>query len=287
MENLSPSPECRHKDPMRRFLAFLAPLALLSCSNEEKIAKDDPLRTSAGFCAEFARRACNADVVERCSAASEEACESGQAEFCEGLIPSGKYSSLTAEECLEAVGKAYEDTELTPEERVLVRTLGGECDKIISGSVGEGGSCTETSDCDRDEELECVVKAGMSEGTCQIPTVVLGGDDCTGDDAVCAAGYYCDQEHCISGGKAGRDCSLAEPCGTGFRCLTAAGTPPGASADGGVEAATCQALAGVGEDCDGDDACTTGICTPVLDGTGVCASLVILAPSDPTCRELR
>src|SRR5262245_33697185 len=104
-----PARSAARKSPMRRFLLLLAPLVLSSCSNEKTLPKEDPLRTSAGFCAEFAHRACNADVVERCSAASAEACESGQAEFCEELIPSGKYSSLTAEECLDEVAKAYED----------------------------------------------------------------------------------------------------------------------------------------------------------------------------------
>jgi len=262
-------------------------LALLSACSTTTEKTGPSLEGRDGFCAEWASRACGDRVVDRCAAADREACVAAQADFCRGLVPDGSYSSRTAEECLVAVQSAYEDAELTGEEREIVLEVGGACDHILSGSTGAGGECVVDADCNRDVDLACVRKAGQPTGTCQEPVEVGGGLDCSAPETTCADGFYCDGDNCIAEQGEGETCSDAEPCGGDFQCLTAAGTPP-VVADGGLEAATCVARAARGESCSTADDCVTGICAGVAGSdTGVCAEHIVLAPSEQICLDLR
>jgi hypothetical protein len=152
---------------------------------------------------------------------------------------------------------------------------------VLSGSVGRGGDCAEDSDCDRTKGFSCVKKG--AEGTCQEAAAAENGADCSSDEAVCSEGYYCDATvlHCIEGKKAGFACSSATPCAAAFRCqdTTGATLPPASATEG-----SCAALGAVGDDCDADDHCESGICTLRMSGgSGVCSAKTTLTPADALC----
>jgi hypothetical protein len=133
-----------------------------------KTTKPDPLADVTGFCEAWAEQACNADVVSHCSAASANACVAKQQSFCETLVPASKYSEQGALDCLDAVGKAYEDTVLTADERDTVLHLAAPCDKVLSGPGNEGDTCTVESDCDTNTGLTCVKKSPTGKGSCYV-----------------------------------------------------------------------------------------------------------------------
>lgn len=254
---------------------------LLSACSAEKQSVGRSVEDVAGFCAEWASRACTEAVVSACSFPSAAACQNTQVDVCTGLVPEEKYSSVKAQQCLEAVGNAYKDDELTPDERDVVLHLGGACSEVLSGDVGRGGQCTEDSDCDRTKGFSCVKKG--AEGTCQEAAPTGNGGDCSSDEAVCNEGFYCEASvlSCIEGKKGGFACSAGTPCAKGFRCQDEEGkTLPVSSTESG----TCIALGAVGDDCTADDECADGICTLRQSGaSGVCSAKTKLTPSDALC----
>jgi hypothetical protein len=254
-----------------------------SCNKKE--SSGSAVNDVAGFCAQWASAACSDAVVDACSASSKTACQESQSDFCTSLVPEDKYSPDGAADCIVAVKKAYDDATLTSDERSVALHLGGACDKVLSGTIDRGGTCSTDSDCDRTRDLSCV-KKGEAKGTCQEAVPTENGGDCTSDEAVCAAGYYCDKTvlHCIEGKKEASDCDAGTPCASGLRCADADGkTVP----EGGTGSGTCLALAAVGKDCEADDNCESGICTLLANGSGVCSSKTVLGPADPVCLDLR
>jgi hypothetical protein len=267
---------------MLREVALLV-LVVSACSGVEE-GSGSPYDRVDGFCTKWAQAACNGEVVEKCSAADEEACVEAQKSFCESLVPDGRYSSSLAKDCVEAVEKAFKDAELTPEERDTVLRLGPPCDGVLSGEAGEGEACGETADCNTEQALACVKKPGDEEGTCQEPMEVMGGFDCSGDNVVCAEGFYCDGANCLANKGDGASCSDAIPCAIEFNCER----PDGSMPDPLVDDATCVAKAEVGSDCEKDSDCLTGICSIAAGSSaGVCSALTVLSPTDPICEDLR
>src|SRR6185295_13027913 len=110
-------------------LFLLLPAA---CSGKKDLLEGVSLADVKSFCAEWGKRACNDQVVSRCAAETKDACVSAQQSFCETLVPDGRYSSMTAPTCLDAVEAAYTDAVLTADERDTTRKLGEPCDKIVS-----------------------------------------------------------------------------------------------------------------------------------------------------------
>lgn len=276
---------------MRRLPTLLLLLVATSCSGKKDSTADDALATVTGFCAEWANRACNPTVLDKCIASVDQ-CTASQSAFCETLIPKDKYSSATASACLDAVQGAYASATLTPADRDLVTSLTGACSKIISGSAGKDGACSADSDCNRDVDLACVKKAGSSDGKCEKPVPVGNGESCSASDSVCGDGFYCDEHsHCVSGGGDGEACSAAIPCGSSFRCVSGAGAADGGAADGGgasAASATCVALKKTTESCTANDECVTGICViNVSKGNGKCADKIVLSGSDSSCAKLQ
>lgn len=271
--------------PLALFVILL--LAPIACSAKKDTLEGDKFADVQSFCGEWGNRACNDQVVSRCAAEGKDACVSAQQSFCETLVPDGRYSSLTASACLDAVAAAYADAVLTADERDTVRLLGTPCDKIVSGSVGKDGECTEDGDCNRDVDLSCVKKAGATTGKCEKPATVGGGISCTDPEVTCEEGFYCDGSHCVEAVGEGETCSETVPCNPEFQCLTAAGTPVGTSADGGASSGTCQARKKVGGACQTDADCLSRICAPrVNSASGVCAEQILLTPSEPLCIDL-
>src|SRR5689334_9429000 len=120
---------------LRLSAIFALFLPFVSACSAEKQAVGRSLEDVAGFCAEWAARACTEAVVSACSFPSASACQNTQVDVCTGLVSEDKYSPLKAQQCLEAVGNAYKDDELTPEERDVVLHLGGACSEVLSGEV--------------------------------------------------------------------------------------------------------------------------------------------------------
>jgi len=270
----------------------LAPLtvvlfAALGCGTKRDAVESVQLADVKSFCSEWAKRACNDEVVSRCAAESPDACAKAQQSYCESLVPDGEYSSLSAEACLDAVAGAYADAVLTADERDVVRRLAAPCDKVRSGSTGKGGDCTKDSDCNRDVDLSCVKKAGSVSGKCEKPTTVSGGISCSDPDVVCDDGFYCDGAHCVESVGDGSDCSPSVPCKADFQCVTADGVPATAGSDGGALSGTCRARKKIGEACARDDDCLSRICVPRINSSsGVCADQILLTPSEPICADL-
>jgi hypothetical protein len=275
-----------------RWLIALTALGILTSCSHKKDELAEKIATVRGFCDEWGARACNDTVVRLCSAATKGDCADSQSAFCESLIPDGKYSDLTALDCLAAVEDAYRDGVLTADEHETVTTLANKCDRVVSGSLSAGKSCFVDSDCNRDEELSCVKKTSPI-GKCQKPAdpPIGGGRDCSADEAVCEKGFYCDGKNCLAEKGQGDDCSVTLPCDAESHCLDADGHPVGAgdSADGGGSTTgICAARKTTGGSCAIDDDCTSRICSPKAGSTtGVCSAQISLSPSDQICNALQ
>jgi hypothetical protein len=260
-------------------------LVLVACAAKKD--GPDPLATVEGFCSEWASRACDHDVWQKCGAKSADDCAEAQRHFCLSLVPDGKYSRDGADACLDAVSQAYRSGTLTADQRDVVRHLGGACDAVLSGPGGDGDACTENSDCNRSTGLECIVRPGSTEGSCHKPVPVDNGLDCTAPASVCSTDFYCNGENCIGKKKAGDPCSPGAPCKADSRCLGADGKPVTGAADGGSASGTCVARKQTGDDCTEDDDCVTRICSPRAgSATGVCFDSIPLTPAEPICADL-
>lgn len=208
---------------MQRAWVLLAGLIGLGvfagCGGEDD--PPDPLATRAGFCGEWAKNACNQEVITSCAATGSEACRDAQQEHCLSLVPADGYQRGAARTCLDAVRGALTDARLTSEEAGVV--LRGE------------GACS----------FSCVE---LADGGCVEPTVVSGGGECSAEDAVCDEGFYCNGDNCIARRAAGRECSAEIPCLEDLKCV------------GPVDAQLCEERASDGAACENDDDCASGIC---------------------------
>lgn len=252
---------------MRRFLfAALLPFApLLSCSED-----DPPVETREGFCNRWAAAACSGDVVSACQAADADACRLAQEGFCLDLVPQNGFVDERANECIDAVGDAYADADLTAGELATVVRLGEPCDRLVRGPRGAGESCDANLDCDAPAGFECVFKGSAATGTCQIPAVVDPGLDCSADNAVCTEGFFCNGDNCIGGGDVGEGCVRNDECAEGY-----------------CDDGTCVAGRAIDADCSSDEQCASGLCYEFSATERVCADRVRLARTDPLCEDLR
>jgi hypothetical protein len=256
------------------FLGLSAATALAACSSDEEGPKpDNALRTEQGFCQEWAKRACNSRVVSACSS-TKEGCLDRQSTFCEGLVPSG-YSSVNAEDCLEAVEGAYGNAVLSTEDIDVVQKLGGACSRLIKGPQTQGDTCTDRYECDTVRGFECVIKPGEETGTCQVPEFVGGGARCDDEAAVCDLDLYCDAEsdRCFEPEGLNRPCVSDVICGVDAFCQKQDGEAEG----------VCTAKLVDREDCVRDEECTSGFCLPSL---GQCVSSITLTAESSTCNDL-
>jgi hypothetical protein len=228
---------------MKQSLTFLLALGLAvaaGCTSEQPGpgAGNSRIRTVSGFCTEWARGVCSANVVTACEyAGGVDDCRDFQLGYCLSLVPAG-YSSAHAQECIDAAKTAFSDASITAEEASEVLNLGGDCSRLVDGGTEEGDPCSSDYDCNMVDENRCVVKPGNVEGTCQIPVSVGGGERCDDDAAVCDDGFYCDGRNCLAVLDGGEECANDAMCGSAALCVL------------------------------GDDA--TELCTPKLETQGVC-----------------
>ncbi len=199
-------------------LAVLLSSLSVGCGGDDP---PDPLATRSGFCAEWAKRACNDEVVDACAAKDAETCREAQVDHCESLVSTSAYNRSLARGCLDAVRSALAEGELDADGAALVLRGEGACS--FSCIEGDDGDCIE-------------------------PTIVGGGEECSDSDTLCAPGFYCDGDNCIAKRGVGKDCSADVPCRDDLNCVGEAG------------ARVCEERAANGEACTDDIDCQSGIC---------------------------
>jgi len=245
---------------------------ILGCGEEEK---EDPL-TREGFCSAWGAAACSAETVDACQAASADACKATQRETCLDLV-SEDFVDNDAETCINGVQLAYLDADLTSSEIKLVQRLAGACNKILSGPGEEGDDCAQNSDCNRVQDLRCVIKGAATMGTCQVPEVIEAGRECTDPEDVCEDGFFCsmdvqdDMANCLAQRDEDSPCASAEECDDDTFC----------NADG-----VCEARRGVDTACTANEQCQSDVCYEFADGP-VCIDGLRLSRSESICETLR
>jgi hypothetical protein len=242
-------------------------LTLAACSSD-----DEPQQTQPQFCQSWAAAACSMQVVSACQAADVGQCQAAQLSFCADLVPSQGFSAASGEACLDAVGAAYADADLTVDELKTVLRLAAPCDRLVRGPKSEGESCNEPLDCNGPEGYTCVIKGGQTSGTCQQPVTVGAGLDCSPLGAECTEGFYCNGQNCIIGHDVGVACVQTDECGTNGFC---------------GPANTCVARRIVDEACTLDEQCVSGLCYRYGTGEQVCTDRVRLARTELICEDLR
>lgn len=241
-------------------------LLFLGCSSD-----DEPVeQTREEFCREWANRACSAEVVSVCQAAGASDCRLAQEGFCQELVPDG-FEGKHADRCLDAVGSAYSDADLTANELATVLQLGPPCDRLVRGPREEGDVCQTSADCNTVGSYACVRKGPDGVGTCQIPRVVEPGLECGAPQESCTEGFYCNGDNCVVGKDAGDDCTSQEECGAETYC-TATGV--------------CAERFELGETCAAHHECLSDICF-AFGSERTCVDRIRLSPSEPLCEQLR
>lgn len=238
----------------------------LACSDE-----DPPTETRERFCDRWAEAACSDQVISACQAANVDECRLSQERVCLERIPTTGFVGLNADACLGQVRAAYADGDLTASELGVVLRFAAPCNQLVSGDGEVGSSCSESNECDAVRGLECVFKGSAVTGTCQRPTIVQPGRDCSDAAAVCTEGFYCNGDNCIEGNGEGDACARDEECAVGY-CNGA-----GVCAEG---------LA-VNRPCTLDEECASGFCLELSASERVCTDRVRLSRTDPLCNDLR
>lgn len=254
---------------MRHWISLIAimgaSLATACSDDEEPVAQ-----TRDGFCDEWAQRACSSEVVSVCQAESDNDCQLSQEAFCQQLLPDG-FVDDHAKACLDAVGAAYGDADLTADELATVLQLGPPCDRLIRGPRASGDACTSTFQCDAASGEVCVFKGSDADGTCQVPRTVQPGLECGAEQETCTEGFYCNGDNCVVGKDAGSDCATQQECSAETYC---------------ADDSTCREKLDVQENCTTDEQCLSGICF-AFGSERTCVDRIRLSPSEPLCEELR
>jgi hypothetical protein len=245
---------------------FLAAASLLAACSDDEPSE----RTRAEFCEDWADAACTDETITACQAASQDTCRLAQQGFCQTLVPAS-FSDERGDDCISAVGDAYDDADLTGAEIDTVRQLGGECRGIVKGARAVGQTCTTSSDCDGSQGVECVRRGGVAGGTCQVAREVGAGQTCVEPAQTCAGDFFCNGSNCIATKPPGQPCQNDVECAANGLC---------------GPSDTCVARLAVGSNCASDDECQSLLCYAV-GAERKCAELVRLSPAEAFCGDLR
>ncbi|MGC4069036.1 MAG: Dickkopf N-terminal cysteine-rich domain-containing protein [Polyangiaceae bacterium] len=254
-----------------RPILILTGVAAVGCSSDSSSDM-----TQAEFCVEWAKAACSKETVSVCQAEDTESCQVAQQRSCRDLVPKDGFSSAHANECLDAVSKAYQDGDLTSKEMMVVYRLGNPCDKLVAGPRDIGESCNANNDCNTAGGVTCISKGSSNTGVCEVAEVKQPGTSCAADAEICTSGFYCDGSHCVEGKGVSSSCEVNSECGSSAYCR--------ANGDG---SSTCELRLGVGSECTEDEACASGICLRGADEeSGKCFDRLRLSPAEPACDDL-
>jgi hypothetical protein len=246
--------------------ALAAALALAACSSSGPKYPD-----LNSFCNGEAMAECSSQVVLDCAVANASTCIANRQAVCVAAAPAGTtYVSTLADNCISVVSNAYSDAQLTLAES---NAISAACTAVFDGPGGQNAACQVDTDCKASTGLRCVLQAGSSTGTCQIPQPVMGGGSCAASNEQCIAGFHCGASaHCDADGALNENCDAPDPCGPTLTCVS------GLCAAKGADGTACA----TGEDC------TNGICNKgSTDAMGLCVSQVVLSPTEPFCVDAR
>jgi hypothetical protein len=252
----------------RRPLTTAALVWVGACSAKDVVKYPD----LASFCNGRATAECSAEVLLACAIPTSSTCVTKRQAICASSAPAGTiYNPSSAESCVAQVSKAYADARITFDESTAIDAA---CLPVFDGPGGRDASCQNDSTCRVSTGLRCVLSAGSTQGTCQVPQAVQGGGLCSTPDARCVVGFHCGPSaHCDIDAALNETCGSQTPCGPGLKCSSAGVCGP-KSADG--------------TSCASGDECLHGICNKsTTSAMGLCVSQVNLAVNEPFCVDSR
>jgi hypothetical protein len=275
-------------------------LAVVGCSESStKAPEPEPPYGNVGkYCTGLAQALCSDKVANQCPVDKAKCVANLQSlgYVCPSQNP-GTFRPAAAETCINAVKAATADGHIEPGEQKTVDQECGSwwnlpqqpiCNPVFTLKRLQGEACETQCDCDLDGKLECI------NNKCAIPVVAKVGSDCSSDNALCEPGNYCsaNDKKCVNNEKLSRPCSVAKPCEDSLRCdisaTTAdAGTEAGVGQDAGPTTGTCAAKLALGDLCESDEECSSGLCQPGPGGDGgttwKCGGDRIINGVDPIC----
>jgi len=235
-----------------------------------------PYPDQGSFCKALAEAVCNSTVVSACYGATDDLSEETTScvtayrnpEVCN---PYGySYRAEGAEACISALTSLYSDGKLTSDE---MDSANDACLAVYSAGGAVGTACEADHVCDAASGLRCVTKPGAT-GSCQQPEEVLAGGNCAGDNQVCEAGYYCNQDANLCGIQP----TVAEACSDTMPC----------DATSLCEGEICIAKTGNGETCSVGSQCAGGLCDKTAGAdTGSCVEVLSLYTNSEACTAFK
>ncbi len=258
-------------------LASLASLAALApaCSSSQP----NPYATVSEYCAAYAKAVCQIGntscqfpvstcetyQTNQCSTAAQQATASGALTYTPGNVQA----------CINQLNNAYGSTPSSLPIATL-NQINQICGDVFVGSVGTGGACQITSDCNVSGEI-CASAPGQT-AKCEQPTQKTAGAQCLDVGDQCPTGDYCDSTMgsstygtCIAAQTTGQACSATQPCDGNNSCV------------GG----TCALLAAEGAPCSTNADCASGLfCDTYTDSvtpTPACVSAYTFARGAVDC----
>jgi hypothetical protein len=235
-----------------------------ACSSKDDGPKYPDINS---FCNARASAECSQQVLLDCAFPDSATCVARRQQVCVTGKPTNTvYAPAAAESCVNAVGAAYGDGQLTLAENTSVNDA---CAPVFDGPGAKDATCSVDNDCQESTGLRCVVAGGLTTGTCQIPQMVQGGGSCAAMDAQCVSGFHCGSTaHCDIDAALSESCATI-PCSPTLQCSGAG---------------TCVAKTPDGSPCAADAECAHGICNKASTAAmGVCVSQVTLSPTEPFC----
>ncbi len=181
--------------------------------------------------------------------------------------PNTVYNPGAAEGCVDEEASAYADAQLTLHESQAITAA---CLPVFNGPGATGAACQVDTDCQVGSMLRCVLTPNSTQGTCQVPEIVMGGGSCAAPADQCIAGYHCGlTANCDIDPASGAPCAPNNPCAPGLACAAT-----------GV----CESKSADGSPCTTGDECLNGICNGATPGaSGLCVSEITLSPTEPFC----
>ncbi|MDP9034436.1 MAG: hypothetical protein M3O50_06485 [Myxococcota bacterium] len=219
-----------------------------------------PYSDVSGFCQQKAKAECQ--YAPKC-AVPIATCEAYRASVCNRdatvATASGarKYSSANAQACVDAWNAAYtkNSNEVSFMDLVGRNSITDRCERVFSGNVASGNSCTVDYDCANDRVCASA-SPGSPKKVCAdaVATTMF----CSNPGQVCPTDMYCAVEatsgtaQCQPAAAAGQACSASVPCVSTQRCV----------------AGTCQDRTMAGTSCTSNDDCPAvdPYCDPYASG---------------------